>query len=89
MLYAPNEEELKVATLTTLYNDLKTNNDQVVAATVALSNNRIVRNEMFYRENTGLVAITVDIKAYVKSIYGASSPQYKQISKLAFKTVKM
>ena len=29
-----------------------------------------------------------EVKAYVKSVFGATSPQYKQISGLEFKTIK-
>ena len=86
-LYAPNEAELKVAALTALYNDLKTKNAAVVTATIPLSNARISRNDILYKTNTGLVDIAFDTKTYIKSLYGATSPQYKQISKLAFKAV--
>jgi len=86
-LYAPNEADLKVTALTTLYNDLKAKNTAVVTATTPLSNARISRNDIMYKANTGLVDIALDTKTYIKSIYGATSPQYKQISKLEFKTV--
>lgn len=33
---------------------------------------------------TGLVDIVDDVKKYVKSLFGASTPQYKQISGLKF-----
>lgn len=88
ILYAPNEAELKVTALTTLYNDLKAKNAAVVAATTPLSNARISRNDILYKPNTGLVDIALDTKTYIKSLFGATSPQYKQISKLEFKAVK-
>ena len=87
-LYAPNEAELKVAALTTLYNDLKAKNAAVIAATTPLSNARITRNDVMYKPNTGLVDIALDTKTYIKSVFGASSPQYKQISKLGFKVIE-
>ena len=83
-LYSPNEVDLKPAALTTLYNDLKTKNSAVINATIPLSNARISRNDILYKENTGLVSIANDVKAYVKSVFGATSPQYKQISALKF-----
>lgn len=86
--YAPNEADLKVAALTTLYNDLKAKNAAVIAATAPLSNARITRNDVLYKEKTGLVDIAMDTKTYIKSLFGASSPQYKQVSKLEFKAVK-
>lgn len=88
-LYAPNEADLKVTALTTLYNDLKAKNTAVVTATTPLSNARIARNDILYKANTGLVAIALDTKTYIKSLYGATSPQYKQVSKLEFKAVKI
>lgn len=87
-LYAPNEAELKVAALTTLYNDLKAKNAAVIAAATPLSNARISRNNVMYKPDTGLVDIALDTKTYIKSVFGASSPQYKQISKLGFKVVE-
>jgi hypothetical protein len=86
--YAPNEADLKVIALTTLLTDLKTKNSAVITAITPLSNARIARNDALYKENTGLVDIALDVKSYVKSVYGASSPQYKQISKLEFKRIK-
>ena len=83
-LYAPNEADLKVTALTTYYNDLKAKNAAVIAASVPLSNARISRNDILYKTNTGLVDIAFDVKVYVKSVFGATSPQYKQISKLKF-----
>jgi hypothetical protein len=82
--YAPNEADLKVAALTTLYTDLKTKNTAVTTAEKPLTNARIARNDVLYKANTGVVDITVDIKSYIKSIYGATSPQYKAISGLKF-----
>ena len=86
-LYAPNEADLKVTALTTMYNDLKTKNTAVVTTLVPLSNARITRDDVLYKANVGLVDIALDSKTYIKSLFGASSPQYKQISKLQFKTV--
>ena len=52
---------------------------------VPISNARITRNDILYKEKTGIVDIALDVRAYVKSIYGATSPQYKQVSKLSFR----
>ena len=83
-LYAPNEEDLKVTALTALYNDLKTKNSTVVSASTPLSNARISRNDVLYKANTGLVDTAMDAKTYIKSLFGATSPQFKQVSKLEF-----
>lgn len=82
--YAPNETELQTTSLTELYNNLKAKNEAVLAATVPLSNARIARNEVLYNNPSGLFYVAAEVKQYVKSIFGATSPQYKQISKLKF-----
>ena len=83
-LYNPNEEDLKVDSLKTLYTELKAKNTDVLTATIQLSNARIARNELLYKPITGLIDIAFDFKVYIKSVFGATSPQYKQISKLKF-----
>jgi hypothetical protein len=83
--YNPNEEELKIETLKALYNQLKEKNTEVILPIVQLSNSRISRNKILYKENTGLVDIALDSKTYIKSVFGATSPQYKQVSRLYFK----
>ena len=83
-LYNPNEAELKVEVLKALHNQLKEKNTEVILPIVQLSNSRMNRNKILYNENTGLVDVALDSKTYIKSIFGATSPQYKQISKLRF-----
>lgn len=85
--YNPNEEDLKISTLKALYEDLKTKNTAVVETTTPLSNARIARNEVLYKPLAGLVDIAFDTKVYIKSVFGPSSPQYKQVSKLEFKSL--
>ncbi|MFD0940032.1 hypothetical protein [Pedobacter boryungensis] len=87
--YTPNETELKVATLTAQYNDLKAKNDSVVNQNTGLSNARIARNEVLYNKETGLVATASDVKLYIKSVFGPTSSQYKQISGLTFTHVRV
>ena len=82
--YAPNETELKVAALTALYTDLKAKNLAVVNAETLLSNARVARNITMYKDDIGLVDVANDVKTYVKSVYGATSPQYKQVCALKF-----
>jgi len=87
-LYDPNEADLKISALTEMYNDLKNKNASVIAAKVPLSRARILRDSIFNDDNTGLCDVAADVKAYVKSLYGATSRQYKQISKLKFTKIK-
>ena len=39
---------------------------------------------MLYLDANSLVEIALDVKKYVKSVLGASSPQFKQVSGLKF-----
>ena len=82
--YTPNETELTTASLTAFLTNLQAANTNVMNAEVAYSNARISRNSVLYSENTGLVDIASDVKKYVKAIFGATSPQYKQISGIKF-----
>ncbi len=86
--YAPNEIELTTASLTTLVAGMRTTNTAVTNAYTPLSNTRIERNKVLYQDKTGLVDVAGDVKKYVKSAFGAASPQYKQISGLKFVKVE-
>ena len=86
--YNPNETELKVATLQTYLTELKAANTNVVNTNTTWSNSRISRDNLLYADTTGLVDIALDVKAYVKSVYNSTSPQYAQISSIEFKRAK-
>ena len=45
---------------------------------------RAFYNDLMYKTNTRMVDIALDSKAYIKSAFGGTSPQYKQVSKLKF-----
>jgi hypothetical protein len=86
--YKPNETELKVATLQTKLDSLKSSNTDLVNGFTNWSNARINRNTTLYNPLTGLVQTALEVKKYVKSVFGASSPQFKQVSGLEFTNVK-
>jgi hypothetical protein len=86
--YAPNESDLKVGALSVRYADLVNKNLAVISAATPLSNARIARDTILYKDDTGLVDIALDAKAYIKAAFGASSPQFKQVSKLSFRKVR-
>lgn len=88
-LYKPNETELKLTSLTNLFKQLSDANALVLQATVPLSNARLIRNDVLYLGEDCLVTVALESKTYIKSLFGVGSPQYKQISKLYFKTQKM
>jgi hypothetical protein len=80
--YTPNESDLQVATLNAMITDLKTKNTVAINTATDLSNARINRDKILYSDKTGLCDIAADAKQYVKSVFGATSPQYKQVSAL-------
>ncbi|MFZ6012451.1 MAG: hypothetical protein ACOYXT_19055 [Bacteroidota bacterium] len=82
--YKPNEPELQVKSLNALLTDLKNKNDEVIHASVNLSNVRIERNTILYAPETGVYDVAMAIKKYVKSIFGAKSPQFAQVSAVKF-----
>lgn len=85
--YKPNETELQTESLKNILADIRAKNAAVNASSVSLSNARRHRDEILYVEPNGLVYIAKAVKLYVKSVFGANSSQYKQISKLAFKNM--
>ncbi len=86
--YNPNETELKVATLQTYLTELKAANTNVVNTNTTWSNSRISRDNLLYADTTGLVDIALDVKAYIKSVFNSTSPQYAQVSGIEFKRAK-
>jgi hypothetical protein len=86
--YTPNENELKITALQTKLQELKDTNDQVANAYTAVSNTRIERNKTLYKDDSGLVDTAVEVKKYVKSVFGATSPEFGQIKGLKFKKEK-
>lgn len=86
--YKPNEIELQTETLKTLYDDLLAKNTAAINSEVVLNNARIARNKILYQPNTGLLDVAFDTKAYIKSLFGASSAENRQISGLTFTPYK-
>ena len=82
--YNPNETELKITTLNAFVANLYAANLSVTNAYTSITNSRIARNELLYNPTTGIHNFSLEVKNYVKSLFGATSPQYKQISGLKF-----
>lgn len=87
--YNPNEEELKIRTLQEKLADIINKNTALINANTEYSNARLIRDQILYNNLTGLCQITKEVKQYVKSVYGATSPQYKQISGIVFTKIKV
>lgn len=83
--YTPNENDLKITTLQAKQADLTAKNNAVATAYTNVSNSRIARNNTLYSAEGSIFDVAADIKKYVKSIYGATSPQYAQVKSIEFK----
>lgn len=86
--YIPNETDLKIEALNNKLLLLQTANDNYTSAKAALNAARLVRDTMLYASTTGLVDIALGVKLYVKSSFGATSPEYKSISDINFRKLK-
>ena len=86
--YTPNEIPLKVITLNGFKTQLEIINTAVKNAYTPYSSAMIARDKKLYDPQTGLVERAQVVKNYVKSIFGASSPEYKLINKLRFKIIE-
>ena len=87
-LYNPNENDLKIESLISYRDNLAAKNHTVIEKKVAVDNARIARNEQLYKPLVGLVDTAADVKTYVKSVFGATSAQFRQISGLKFSSPK-
>ena len=85
--YAPNETPIKVDSLQSFKNELESLNTKVKASSTEYKIALNDRNTLFYAQETGLVETTIQVKNYIKSVFGATSQQYKQVSKLTFKNL--
>ncbi|MEA5425021.1 hypothetical protein [Arcicella lustrica] len=86
--YAPNEIALQVNSIQELLTNQMTANEKVSSSFVALSNARLKRDSILYEAETGLHARSLLVKKYVKSIFGSTSPAYKQLSKITFNVIR-
>ncbi|MDI6740144.1 MAG: hypothetical protein QME74_07250 [Candidatus Edwardsbacteria bacterium] len=84
--YKPNEVDLKVTALTVYLNTLPALGEAVNKAAVALSKARVERDNLLYAKGTGAVDLGLKVKKYVKSVFGAGSPEFKRISKIELKS---
>ena len=87
--YTPNETVLQVATIDAKIADLTAKNTAVSTAYTNISNSRISRNETLYTSDNGIFETASEVKKYIKSVFGASSPQYNQVSGIKFSKPKL
>jgi len=81
--YTPNEHSMTIAGLTEFVESLREMNRAVYQAEVDLSNARFRRDKLLYGED-GIKDCSQRVKKYVKSLFGARSVPFRQISGLTF-----
>lgn len=86
--YAPNETDLKLPTLIAKRENLNAVNDNVATAYTNISNARLQRNKTLYAPENSVYDTASEVKKYVKSVFGATSPEFEQIKGLEFKNRK-
>ena len=86
--YNPNEDDLKLLNLETYKNSLVSSTQSVDQTEAELNNKLIERDQLLYADGTGLYSIAQNVKKYVKSLYGATSPEYTNVSSIEFTSRK-
>jgi hypothetical protein len=84
-LYAPNEVEYQVVTLTAMHTALDTANKNVKTYVVPYNNAVTARNKALYTTGTGLCDVGQGSKDYTRGAKGYSSPEFKSVVKFKFK----
>ncbi|WP_246022138.1 hypothetical protein [Epilithonimonas xixisoli] len=82
--YTPNEDDLKLTTLSPYHASLISTTQPVDQTEAELNVKLIERNQILYAENTGLYDIAQNVKKYVKGLYGATSTEYANVSSIKF-----
>lgn len=86
--YMPNEQDLQVAALQMLLQEMRTANTLAMQATAEAEAARRHRKLVMYHEETGLVAVAKQVKMYIKAVFGANSSEYKDIRGISFRTIR-
>lgn len=87
-IYKPNEDELKTEALQTKLTNMQAANLSFDNALFNYNQQLNSRNDEMYNPTTGLVQVSKDVKKYVRSLFGASSLQFKQLNSIEFKVIK-
>lgn len=86
--YTPNERELTIEKLKLFHEKLEAHNEAVFSTSVNRGIACDERNKILYDAGSSLISTAANVKRYIRSLFGASSKQYKAISKLVFKKIK-
>ncbi len=82
--YTPNEDDLKLNNLNSYHASLVSATQPVNRTEAELNIKLTERDQVLYAEETGLYTIAQNVKKYVKTIYGATSPEYLNVVDIKF-----
>lgn len=85
--YTTGIADIKPDKLQDAGNDLRLTTQAVNAAEFAQDNAIIARDFLFYNEETGTRELVRKIKKAIKSAFGNTSPQYRQINGIPFRSI--
>lgn len=83
--YKPNEDDLSLAGLSKKHSAMVAANKKAAESDAGRAITRLIRKEKFNHPVSGIVAIGNDTKKYIKSVFGANSPEYKEVRILRFR----
>ena len=87
--YNPNETKFTTASLETYSVQLKAANANAINTVTTAANSEKAFKTGLYADKTGMCDLAGLVKKYVKALFGASSPEFKQISGLVFRKKKI
>lgn len=80
--YNPNEPELQIPALDLVLQQLRVANSKVIDAYNDVNISRMKRNDILYKEGTGVHYIAQEIKHYYKSAFGTDDAKFKRINSI-------
>lgn len=84
-VYKPNEADLTVNALEAYLQDMQTKDAAVTAAEAEFVKALAKRDKIMYAPESGLVDMSKIVKRYTKSVFGASSIEFRKLNILHFR----
>lgn len=83
--YAPNEKELQTTALAARLDAMKASTAEQMRLEAKWNDTMAQRDAVLYDAASGLVQTALEVKKYVKSVFGTQSPQFKQVNSISFR----
>ncbi len=82
--YNPNTDDIKLVELNAYHTSLVAVTQAVNQTEAELNTTLMERNTILYDDASGLYDRALNVKKYVKSVYGATAPEFKKVSGIKF-----